>query len=180
MTARFRTLPTPTGPFAIIEEASGRCRTAWLDAEPGHDVPAEAVEDARLRPGLARQLARALAGAPEAFADVPTPEGPPFHRACWEACRRIPLGRTASYAELAAAAGRPGAARAAGQAMRLNPMPIVVPCHRVVASDGSLGGYSGHRDDDSTALVRKRWLLGLEGALESADPKPVNRAGAPA
>ncbi len=66
---------------------------------------------------------------------------PPFHRAAWEACLEIPLGETRSYAWLASAAGRPGAYRAAGQAMARNWVPVVVPCHRVIGSSGGLHGY---------------------------------------
>lgn len=66
-----------------------------------------------------------------------------FQRRVWHACARIPYGRTASYGELAARAGRPGASRAVGSAMGCNRCPIVVPCHRVLRSDGSIGGYSG-------------------------------------
>jgi len=93
-----------------------------------------------------------LAGRDESFDDVPTPAGTPFQVACWDACRRIPRGETRTYAWLAAAAGNPAAVRAAGQAMRRNPMPIVVPCHRVVAAGGRPGGFSGSRGEESLAL----------------------------
>lgn len=66
---------------------------------------------------------------------------PPFFRAAWEACRGIPSGETRSYAWLAAEAGSPLAVRAAGQAMARNRWPLIIPCHRVIASDGGLGGY---------------------------------------
>ena len=66
---------------------------------------------------------------------------PPFFRAAWEACRSIPAGETRSYAWLAAEAGSPLAVRAAGQAMARNPWPLIIPCHRVIGSDGGLGGY---------------------------------------
>ena len=66
---------------------------------------------------------------------------PPFFRAAWEACRRIPSGETRSYAWLAAEAGSPLAVRAAGQAMARNRWPLIIPCHRVIGSDGGLGGY---------------------------------------
>lgn len=79
-----------------------------------------------------------------------------FHRA-WAACRTIPAGETRTYAWLAEAAGRPRAVRAAGQAMARNPLPLVVPCHRVVGSDGGLHGFGG-----SVGLPLKRRLLELE------------------
>ena len=68
---------------------------------------------------------------------------PPFFGAAWSARRRIPAGETRSYAWLAAEAGNPLAVRAAGQAMARNPFPLIIPCHRVIASDGGLGGYGG-------------------------------------
>jgi methylated-DNA-[protein]-cysteine S-methyltransferase len=86
---------------------------------------------------------------------------PPFLRRALRAARRIPRGQVRSYAWLAAAAGNPRAARAAGQAMARNPAPIIIPCHRVIASDGSLGGFGG-------GLEMKRRLLALEGALLEA------------
>ncbi len=81
-----------------------------------------------------------------------------FFADVWEAARGIPYGGVTTYGELAALAGRPGAARAVGSAMAANPLPIVVPCHRVVASGGKLGGYSG-------GIEWKMRLLALEGAL---------------
>ena len=68
-------------------------------------------------------------------------DAPPFFSAAWEACRGIPAGETRSYAWLAVAAGRPLAARAAGQAMARNRLALIIPCHRIIASDGGLGGY---------------------------------------
>ena len=89
-------------------------------------------------------------------------DAPPFFRAAWEACRRIPLGETRSYAWLASAAGSPGAFRAAGQAMARNRLSIVIPCHRVIASDGGLHGYSG-------GLDMKDRLLELEPRAKPSD-----------
>jgi methylated-DNA-[protein]-cysteine S-methyltransferase len=107
-------------------------------------------------------LDRALAGEADDFGDVPLPEGTPFQRACWSACRGIPRGETRTYAWLASAAGSPRALRAAGQAMRRNPMPVVVPCHRVVGSGEWIGGYSGSATGNGPEVSLKRWLLNLE------------------
>lgn len=90
--------------------------------------------------------------------------GTEFQRKVWTALRRIPPGRTVSYAELARSVGAPDAVRAAGAANGANPVPIVVPCHRVVRSDGTLGGYGG-------GLDRKRWLLDHERA-RLGGPRP--------
>ncbi len=82
--------------------------------------------------------------------------GTPFQRSVWETVRSIPHGDTISYAELANRVGKPGAARAVGQALGANPIPLLIPCHRVVASDGGLGGFGG-------GLPMKRELLRQEG-----------------
>lgn len=82
----------------------------------------------------------------------------PFRRRVLEVCRRIPYGRTASYAELARLAGNPKAARAAGGAMANNPLPLVIPCHRVLRSDGSIGGFSS-----PCGVSDKERMLRLEG-----------------
>ena len=83
--------------------------------------------------------------------------GTEFQRKVWEALRRIPAGRTTSYSELAGEIGAPSAVRAVGTANGSNPVPVIIPCHRVVRTDGTLGGYGG-------GLDRKRWLLDHERA----------------
>ena len=100
---------------------------------------------------------------------------PPFYRSVLEACRRIPYGQTASYADLARAVGKPNAARAVGGAMARNPLPLVVPCHRVLRADGSIGGFSSaHGVDEKIRLLR------LENAAldRSADGAAVRAATA--
>jgi methylated-DNA-[protein]-cysteine S-methyltransferase len=87
--------------------------------------------------------------------------GTPFQRLVWAGLRAIPYGSTVSYAELARRIGRAGASRAVGSANGRNPIAIVVPCHRVIAADGTLGGYGG-------GLDRKEWLLELEGATRQS------------
>jgi methylated-DNA-[protein]-cysteine S-methyltransferase len=90
--------------------------------------------------------------------------GTTFQREIWAALRRIPLGQTCSYGELAKQIGRPAAVRAVGLANGANPIGIVVPCHRVIGADRSLTGYAG-------GLARKRWLLAHEGASFAAARK---------
>lgn len=103
----------------------------------------------------AAQLDAYFSGTLEAF-DLPlAPAGTPFQKTVWKAIEGVPRGATISYAELARRAGHPGSARAAGAATGRNPLAIVVPCHRIVGSDGSLTGYAG-------GLDRKRALLALE------------------
>ena len=112
------------------------------------------------RPGpLARRLIAYLSGEPDNFLDVSIDPGPltPFQRNVVRLCRDVALGSTVSYGQLAALAGSPGAARAVGNCMARNRIPLVVPCHRVVGSDGRLHGYSA-----SGGVGLKRRLLTLE------------------
>lgn len=105
----------------------------------------------------ANELQEYFAGKRRLF-DVPLRlEGTPFQCQVWEALQRIPYGQTRSYGEVAASIGHPGASRAVGQANNRNPLPIFVPCHRVVAADGSLAGYA-------FGTKTKRFLLDLEAS----------------
>ena len=106
-----------------------------------------------------RELSAYFAGVPTDFAALTLdPRGTPFQLRVWQELRRIPWGQTISYGELAHRVGNPKASRAVGQANGRNPIPLIIPCHRVIAADGSLGGYS-------SGLDRKRWLLRHEGAM---------------
>lgn len=84
---------------------------------------------------------------------------PPFYQAVWRACAQIPKGKVATYGDIAKKIGNPGAARAVGMALAANPFAPTVPCHRVVRSDGSLGGYSGRG-----GVATKKRMLEREGA----------------
>ena len=104
------------------------------------------------------QLEEYFAGKRRAF-DLPlAPKGTAFQQACWAELRKIPYGQTISYGTEAARLGKPKACRAVGGANGRNPIPIIIPCHRVIAGDGSLGGYSG-------GLDIKRALLAIEGVM---------------
>jgi len=107
---------------------------------------------------IADRIAALLAGEDVRFLadDVPLAACSPFQRKVLRACRRIPRGRVSSYRGIAERCGLPNGARAAGTALARNPFPLVIPCHRVVRSDGSLGGFGG-------GLPMKRTLLALEG-----------------
>lgn len=117
--------------------------------EPGWQRDDEAWADAR------RQLTAYFAGALRRFDLAISPTGTPFQQQVWRALGAIPYGETRSYGQLAASIGRPAAVRAVGRANGSNPLPIVVPCHRVIGGDGTLTGYGG-------GLAAKRWLLDLE------------------
>ncbi len=106
---------------------------------------------------VVRQLDEYFAGARREF-DLPLDlRGPEFHRRCWQALLRIPCGQAWSYSQLAAEVGSPLASRAVGQANHHNPVAIIVPCHRVIAANGTLAGFGG-------GLAAKEFLLKLEGA----------------
>jgi methylated-DNA-[protein]-cysteine S-methyltransferase len=114
--------------------------------------------------GVVRALRRFFAGELEALGSVPIRlHGTDFQRRAWEALRRIPAGTTWTYRRLAQELGRPSATRAVGAANGQNPIPVVVPCHRVIGSDGGLTGFGG-------GLPRKRWLLEHERALQPVLP----------
>ncbi|MSQ22146.1 MAG: methylated-DNA--[protein]-cysteine S-methyltransferase [Dehalococcoidia bacterium] len=121
------------------------------------DVSSLEMAPARFE-GLRRELETCFSGDSTEFIEELDLDGaPPFFLKAWAACRSIPRGETRSYAWLAVRAGSPGAVRAAGQAMAHNPIPIIIPCHRVIASNGDLCGYGGDLD-------MKQRLLDLERA----------------
>ena len=158
---RYRTINTRLGPFFFVVDDLGRiARAGFVDAEP--ETLHGATEDAALMPELADELVRYFNGEAADFSFVPTPNGPPFFHACWEACRRIPAGSTASYRDVAESAGRTNASRAAGQAMRNNRLPVIIPCHRVVTTGGGAGGFGGKTGRDHPAIRRKLALQDLD------------------
>jgi methylated-DNA-[protein]-cysteine S-methyltransferase len=155
---------SPVGPLTLVAE--GGALTGLYQSEQRHLPSAESFggRDDTALPAAREQLAAYFAGELEQF-DLPLSlAGTPFQAQVWAALRRVPYGSTCTYAELAAAIGRPAAVRAVGAANGRNPACIVVPCHRVVGADGSLTGYAGGVD-------RKRYLLDLEagaGVLRSS------------
>jgi methylated-DNA-[protein]-cysteine S-methyltransferase len=146
-----------TGAVVRIDFLNGRKpREAGQVVEEMRDAGIEVVEDAGRTAEVRRQLAEYFAGERRSFDLRLAPEGTPFERSVWDELRKIPFGETRSYGEIAQAIGRPGAARAVGRANGANPIPIVVPCHRVIGSNGSLTGFGG-------GLEAKCRLLEIEG-----------------
>jgi methylated-DNA-[protein]-cysteine S-methyltransferase len=174
MTATLATLAPPR-PYTVVDSLLGEIVVAgapdavtalWF--APPSDPDGWERDDAGLAP-VARRLEEYFAGRRRGL-DVPVRlEGSPFEQRVWQEVQAIPYGRTASYAEIAWRIGHPGAARAVGRANARNPVCLVVPCHRVVGSDGSLTGYAG-------GLERKRALLALERGERLGSP--LNRAAA--
>lgn len=146
------TIASPIGPLTLTEEEGTLTRLTFGGAGDFSAPGATAL----LRQA-ADQLGEYFAGTRRTF-DLPlSPAGTAFQRRVWAALTAIPYGETRSYQEIAARAGCPKGFRAVGLANHRNPLPIFIPCHRVVGKDGSLTGYAG-------GLDRKRFLLELEAA----------------
>ena len=163
---RFGYAPTPFGQGLFVMAPRGLCGLAFC--EDGAEDPA-AFEDMHARWPAARwtrdeAAAKAMATGVFIGSGKPTPIvliGPPFHVQVWKALLRIPAGRTASYGEVAALAGHPGAFRATGAAIGANPVSFLIPCHRAIARDGRLTGYHW-------GLARKAAMLGTEAVRVQA------------
>ena len=158
-TVFYRHIDSPLGSLTLAASDAGLHAIELPESRhPVRRDPAWREGDHPLLQQAQRQLGEYFSGQRRAF-DLPlAPRGTPFQRAVWLALASIPYGATASYAQLAARVERPTATRAVGAANGRNPLPIVLPCHRVIGADGSLTGYGG-------GLPAKRFLLELEGAL---------------
>ncbi|MDA1007908.1 MAG: methylated-DNA--[protein]-cysteine S-methyltransferase [Planctomycetota bacterium] len=151
---------TEVGRLLVTFDAVGRAFAEFFDLLPAARQRFAPSKDSTLT-RIGRAIASEIAGKPSLSKKIATPLGTPFQMACWRAARRIPRGETRTYQWLAKEVGSPQASRAAGQAMRRNPLPIIVPCHRVVSSSGS-GGFSGSADVKSAAVRLKHTLLNRE------------------
>ncbi|QOW22668.1 methylated-DNA--[protein]-cysteine S-methyltransferase [Novilysobacter avium] len=155
----FTTIDSPVGPLLLAADADGLRLIEF--SKPRHPVKRGAEWQEGSHPTLdatRTQLDEYFAGRRTGF-DLPlSPQGTLFQRDIWAALAQIPYGQTVTYGDVASRAGHPGAVRAVGAAVGRNPVPIVVPCHRVVGTDGSMTGFSG-------GLPVKRQLLVLEGAV---------------
>ncbi|MFD4673399.1 methylated-DNA--[protein]-cysteine S-methyltransferase [Lentzea sp. NPDC058450] len=146
--------PSPVGPLTLVGDGTalaglyfdGHLRTPRLDFGPESDAGFERVR---------RQLDEYFAGTRRRFDLELAPRGSAFEQSVWKLLVEIPYGETRTYGQLAASLGDPAAAQAVGNANGWNPISIIVPCHRVVGSKGTLTGYAG-------GLTRKRYLLELE------------------
>lgn len=171
------TIDTPIGPVGLAASGDSLVGVSLGRAFEGSGVHTQlqrALGELRLEPagdpaGAATRLRRFLAGDLAALEEQPVEmRGTEFQRAVWTALRRIPAGTTWTYSQLAEAIGRPTAVRAVGAANGANPVSLFVPCHRVIAADGTLWGYGG-------GLPAKAWLLRHEGALPPDLLEPQQR-----
>jgi O-6-methylguanine DNA methyltransferase len=159
-------VPTPIGTFRVVYHDQMLHQVDLLErGVHGSELPEGAVPvRGALPPGSPpAQLKEYFEGRRDRFdIDIDPGVGTEFDRRVWALLLKVPAGETVTYGELARRAGRPRAARAVGGAMHRNPMPIMIPCHRVVGDDRSLTGYG-------LGLWRKRWLLEREGAWPLKD-----------
>lgn len=155
--ATYATTGSPVGELLIAGDGEHVTTLLMLGDEGPGEHTSGMTRDQGAHAAAIEQLEQYFAGERREF-DLPLlPEGTEFQRAVWSALREIPFGETRSYGEIAAAVGRPNAARAVGMANNRNPIAIVVPCHRVIGAGGTLVGYAG-------GLGRKTWLLDHERA----------------
>lgn len=162
-TIRFTSFPTPYGPMIAAASAHGVCRllppgqtlddlVRWAERHaPGARLEPDEAADW----GLRVQVPEYLAGRRRTFAVPLDLRGTPFQRAVWQAVCTIPYGETRSYADIARAVERPGAWRAVGAANAVNPVCLVIPCHRVIGADGTVKGYAG-------GVLNRHLLLAIE------------------
>lgn len=176
-----------TRAFVVFPTAIGTCGLAWTDRGicgaqlPERDAAATRVRLTRRFPdGVesdpADTVVAAIAAIRDLFAGAPDvdlstlpldlEDVSPFDRRVYEIARRIPRGHTMTYGEIAAAIGEPGITRAVGQALGRNPVPPIVPCHRVIAAHGAIGGFSAHG-----GAASKHRLLDIEGVRIAYTPR---------
>ncbi|MBA3730136.1 MAG: methylated-DNA--[protein]-cysteine S-methyltransferase, partial [Sphingomonas sp.] len=167
-TIRFVIATSSLGPLLVAATPKGICRLTFDEDEI---ALRRRFPNADIRPDdgtIAEWVEGALTAikSPSAARELPIDvRGTAFQEAVWRELRRIPLGQTRSYGDIAKAVGQPNAVRAVGTANGANPVAVLVPCHRVIRSDGSLGGYAG-------GLERKRQLLDAEGRADAAPALP--------
>jgi methylated-DNA-[protein]-cysteine S-methyltransferase len=159
----FQYLDSPIGTLRLVSNGSQLTNIEFEGQYSAGD--AQECRDPVLAE-TAGQLADYFATRRRAFTLPLAPRGTPFQQSVWHALARIPYGELRSYRDIAHAIGNPAAVRAVGAANGRNPLPIVVPCHRVIGSDGSLTGFAG-------GLAAKTLLLQLEGALAAQGGRPA-------
>jgi methylated-DNA-[protein]-cysteine S-methyltransferase len=151
-------IETPFGVFAAWVDEAGRLLRFNLRATGAAKLDPQAEQSAKALTPVRRQVADYAGGKRQDFELALDIQGPPFNQLVWKALLDIPFGHTTSYGAIARTIGHPDAARAVGAANGANPIALIVPCHRVIGSDGSLTGYGG-------GLPLKRKLLEHEARV---------------
>ena len=159
---KYRFLESPIGELLLAGDAAGLRIIGFPSGKGKVGIEADWVRDDACFADAASQLDEYFAGKRREFDLRLAPTGTAFQLAVLEALLTIPLGETRSYLDIARQIGRPSAVRAVGAANGRNPLPIVIPCHRVIGTDGSLTGFGG-------GLDVKRFLLRLEGVSPAAE-----------
>ena len=170
---------SPLGRLLVAATSKGLCGLMWGDRDQELlEALAGRFRRRTLRRGLEKAqrwfepVNRFLGGDPVDLSFPLDPAGTPFQRTVWTQIQAIPLGRTLTYASLATALGNPGGARAVAGACAANPVALVIPCHRVIRSNGGLGGYRW-------GLQRKRSLLSLEASMTGDGPWKLTAPAGP-
>jgi methylated-DNA-[protein]-cysteine S-methyltransferase len=154
---------SPIGPLLLAAEDGELVGVQFGAAASSGSGPSRVAATSSVLAAAARQLEAYFRGDARVFDLALHPAGTPFQRRVWAVLRAIGYGETVSYAEVARLAGQPSAARAVGRAVGRNPVPIIVPCHRVIGTDGKLTGFAG-------GLPVKTWLLEHESAHAASSP----------
>jgi len=153
------TVDSPVGRLLIVGDFSGLRLIRFPNRLRPGEPEAHWEENPKPLREAVSQLNAYFDGTRRSFDLTLAPEGTLFQLTVWEALSRIPYGETISYGQLADTIGKPGAARAVGGAVGKNPLPIVLPCHRVIGADGSLTGFGGGLDRKTALLsMEKRWV----------------------
>ncbi len=158
MTLLYETIDSPIGTLLLVGDGHALHRVDMQQGRRPTRIDPSWVRDPEALADVTSQLGEYFAGDRRAFDLELAMNGNPFERRVWDELREIPYGETASYGQIAHRVGAASAARAVGLANGRNPIAVIVPCHRVIGSDGSLTGYGG-------GLERKRFLLELESGV---------------
>ena len=158
MNHHYKIITSPVGILTLVTDNKSLTQLSWEN--PGKVTvqrdPAYEDENHPLLLQAAEELNEYFAGKRQSFSIDVDPEGTEFQKKVWKALLTIPFGKTKTYGEIAALIGNPDAVRAVGGAANKNPVPVIIPCHRVIGADGKLVGFGG-------GLERKEYLLEIEG-----------------
>jgi methylated-DNA-[protein]-cysteine S-methyltransferase len=158
MNQHYKIITSPVGILTLVTDNKSLTQISWENpgSVPVQRDPAYEDENHPLLLQAAEELNEYFAGKRQSFSIDVDPEGTEFQKKVWKALLTIPFGKTKTYGEVAAAIGNPDAVRAVGGAANKNPVPVIIPCHRVIGADGKLVGFGG-------GLERKEYLLEIEG-----------------